>query len=68
MADRGGSIFPAKAFELGHRVEHMDGTVSISSITQYLSARRDQILSLVVKNGGFAVKFAAIGRLAKGVV
>ncbi|OAE24587.1 hypothetical protein AXG93_2415s1700 [Marchantia polymorpha subsp. ruderalis] len=34
MADRGGSIFPAKAFELGHpkvqlerlRVEHMDGT------------------------------------------
>lgn len=56
----------------------MDGTVSISqapdfsgqlkSITQYLSARRDRNLSLVVKNGGFAVKFTdEDGRLAKGV-
>ncbi|OAE34711.1 hypothetical protein AXG93_4347s1030 [Marchantia polymorpha subsp. ruderalis] len=36
------------------------------SITQYLSARRDQNLSLVMKNGGFAVKFTdEDGRLAK---
>lgn len=77
MAERGGAIFPAKAFELGLRVEHMDGTVFISrapdfarelkSITEYLSARPDQNLSLVVKNGGFAVKFTdEDGRLAKG--
>ncbi len=77
MAERGGAVFPAKAFELGLRVEHVDGTVEITrapdfssqlkAITGYLGARPDQNLSLVVKNGGFAVKFTdEDGRLAKG--
>lgn len=78
MAERGVSIFPAKAFEWGLRVEHMDLTIFIwraadffhqlKSITHYLSAKPDQNLSLVVKNGGFAVKFTdEYCRLAKGV-
>ncbi|OAE28021.1 hypothetical protein AXG93_3633s1030 [Marchantia polymorpha subsp. ruderalis] len=40
----------------------------LKSITHYLSAKPDQNLSLVVKNGGFAVKFTdEYCRLAKGV-
>jgi hypothetical protein len=77
MASRGGDVFPAKSFELGLWVEYVNGQkllarapdfiFELKSIQKYLQERPDENFTLVVKNGGFAVKFTdEDGRLAKG--
>jgi hypothetical protein len=77
LLDIGGGVFDCTVNELGLRIQHKDGFVEEEEpmnvnreergIKGYVKANAMHNLSLVVKIGGFAVRFGDVdGRAAKG--